>query len=75
MEGGDEAGLPAPFQGWKTEFASWGDLDQGLHEAFSASLSMGLRYLCQAHFVLSLACLFKYAKKPKEDGPSSIHSL
>lgn len=48
----------------KTKFASWGGLDQGLHEVFNASLSIGPRYLCQAYFVLRLACLFKQAKKP-----------
>lgn len=56
----------------ETEFASWGGLDQVLHEAFSASLSMGPGYLCQAHFVLRLACLFEYSNKSREDG---LHPL
>lgn len=52
----------------QTEFEAWGGLDQVLHPAFSANLSMSPGYLCQAPFVLCLAYLFNHVNKPREGG-------
>lgn len=56
----------------QTGFTAWGGLDQVFHEAFSASLSMGPEYLCQADFVLCLVRLFNCVNKPRKGGPHPL---